>query len=64
VQLNFTVVSTLTNATFNLLETGQLGAVWTTNASATLTTNIAGMSYGFTAAGGAGAQFYRVQINP
>lgn len=63
VQLNFTVISTLTNATFNLLQTDQLGAGWTTNTESMLSTNIPGSSYGFTATNDAAARFYRIQIN-
>ena len=36
VQLNFTVINSQTNGTFNLLQTDGLGASWTTNSSATL----------------------------
>jgi hypothetical protein len=64
VQLNFTVISSLTNATLNLLQTGQLGTGWTTNTTAALTTNVSGFSYCFTAANNATARFYRVQIGP
>lgn len=63
-QLNFTVISSLSNATINLLQAEQLGAAWTTNATATLTTNVPGFSYGYTATNGATAQFYRVQVGP
>jgi hypothetical protein len=62
VQLNFSVVSTLTNATFNLLQTAQLGTGWITNTTAMLTTNISGISYCFTDTNSAAAQFYQVQI--
>jgi unsaturated rhamnogalacturonyl hydrolase len=64
VQLNFTVVSSLTNATLNLLQTGQLGTGWTTNTTATLTTNVSGISYCFTDTNNATARFYRVQFGP
>jgi hypothetical protein len=64
VQLNFTVISSLTNATFNLLQTGQLGTGWTTNTIATLTTNVSGISYRFTATNNAAAPFYRIQMGP
>ncbi len=64
VQLDFTVVSSLTNATLNLLQTGQLGTTWTTNTTATLTTNVSGIAYCFTATNNAAARFYRVQISP
>jgi hypothetical protein len=61
-KLDFTVVSSLTNGTFHLLQTGQLGLAWTTNTTATLTTNLAGISYRFTATNNASVQFYRVQL--
>lgn len=64
VQLNFTVISTLTNATLNLLQTSQLGTGWTTNTTATLTTNVSGISYGFTATNNGAARFYRIQLGP
>jgi hypothetical protein len=64
VQLNFTVISSLTNAPLNLLQTSQLGTGWTTNTTATLTTNVSGISYCFTATNNATARFYRVQIGP
>ena len=63
VQLNFTVISTLTNATLNLLQTSQLGTGWTTNTTATLT-NYSGISYGFTATNNGAARFYQIQIAP
>ncbi len=62
VQLNFTVISSLTNATLYLLQTGQLGTPWTTNTTATLTTNVAGISYCFTTTNNATARFYRIEI--
>ena len=64
VQLNFTVISSATNATLNLLQTGQLGTGWTTNTTAMLTTNVSGISYRFTATNRAAARFYRIQIDP
>jgi rhamnogalacturonyl hydrolase YesR len=64
VQLNFTVISSQTNATLNLLQTSQLGATWTTNASATFSTNLAGLSYAFTTTNSPGAMFYRVVVGP
>jgi hypothetical protein len=63
VQLNFTVISTLTNAALNLLQTSQLGTGWTTNTTATLT-NYSGISYGFTATNNGAARFYQIQIAP
>jgi rhamnogalacturonyl hydrolase YesR len=61
-QLDFSVVTTQTNGTFNLLETDQLGSAWTTNATATLTTNIDGISYRLTTTNNASVRFYRVQL--
>jgi len=59
VLLNFTV-SGLSTQTFQLLQTGQLGAGWTTNTTATLA--ISGASaYRFTTPAGPAAQFYRIQ---
>ena len=59
VQLPFTV--TCATATFHLLQANQLGAGWTTNSSAMLTTNIPDNSYRFTTTNGPAMQFYRVQ---
>jgi len=64
VQLDFTVISSLTNATLNLLQADKLGTSWSTNATATLTTNVSGFSYRFTATNNAAVRFYRVQISP
>jgi hypothetical protein len=64
VQLNFTVISSLTNATLRLLQTGELGTSWSTNATATLTTNVPGISYCFTGANNVAARFYRIQLGP
>ena len=64
VQLNFTVISSLTNATLNLLQTAQLGTGWITNTTAALTTNISGYSYCFTATNDVATRFYRIQIAP
>jgi hypothetical protein len=61
VQLNFTVISSLTNVLLNLLQTDQLGTGWTTDTTATLTTNIAGISYRFTTPNSAATRFYRIQ---
>jgi hypothetical protein len=61
VQLNFTV-SSGSAATFHLLQADQLGSrTWVTNASALLTTNVAGSSYHFTTTNGPATRFYRVQ---
>ena len=59
VQLSFTVSGPAD--TFHLLQVNQLGAAWTTNFLATLTTNIPGNSYSFTTTNGPAMQFYRVQ---
>jgi rhamnogalacturonyl hydrolase YesR len=64
VQLTFTVISSLTNTTLNLLQTGQLGTSWTTNTTATLATNVSGLSYRFTATNNVATRFYRIQIAP
>jgi hypothetical protein len=61
VQLNFTVISSLTNIPLNLLQAGQLGAGWITNRTATFTTNVAGISYRFTTTNNAATRFYRIQ---
>jgi rhamnogalacturonyl hydrolase YesR len=63
-QLDFSVVTTQTNGTFQLLQTDQLGVNWTTNTTATLTTNITGISYRFTTTNDSAAKFYRVQFRP
>jgi hypothetical protein len=62
-QLNFTVISTLTNATLGLLQTGQLGAGWQTNSAAVLSTNIPGISYYFTVTDNDAEEFYRIQAS-
>ena len=49
------------SASFQLLQTGQLGGVWATNFSALLTTNVPGVSYQFSAVANASLQFYRVR---
>jgi len=64
VQLNFTVISSLTNATLSLLQTSQIGMGWTTNTTATLTTNVSDISYCFTTTNNAAVRFYRIQIAP
>ncbi len=45
---------------FALLQAGQLGGAWTTNKTATLTTNVAGSSYRFAIPPPPARQFYRV----
>jgi len=64
VQLNFTVISSLTNVPLNLLQSDQLGTGWITNRTATLVTNVAGYSYHFTATKDVPARFYRIQLGP
>jgi unsaturated rhamnogalacturonyl hydrolase len=64
VQLNFSVIISQTNGAFNLLQTDQLGSAWTTNATATLTTNVDGISYRLTTTNNSSARFYRVQLAP
>lgn len=49
-------------ATFRLLQAPAPGAVWTTNASAVLTTNVPGGLYRFTAVPGLSNAFYRIQV--
>jgi hypothetical protein len=61
-QLDFTVISSQTNGAFQLLQTAQLGGNWTPNTAATLTTNIAGLSYSFTTTNNLAAQFYQVLL--
>ncbi len=63
VQLNFTVTGGLTGV-YKLLQTAQLGTAWTTNTAATLTTNIPGSSYRFTAGKSSAKEFYRVLLVP
>ncbi len=60
VQLPFTLVSGAP-ASFKLLQADQPGGPWSTNASATLTTNVPGSAYRFTTAVGPAARFYRVK---
>ncbi len=60
VLLNFTVTGG-SATTYHLLQASQLGAAWTTNSSATLTTNVPGSSYRFTAAKSGAMEFYRIQ---
>jgi len=58
VRLDFTSTGV---ATFKLMQADQLAGPWTTNLSATLTTNIPGTSYRFTTPVGPAARFYRVK---
>ncbi len=60
VWINFTMQSG-TAATFKLLQADQPAGVWTTNTSATLSTNVPGQFYRFTAAPSGTARFYRVK---
>jgi len=60
VRLDFTVTSGA-SATFKLLQADQVSGPWTTNGSATLTTNVPGSSYRFTTPLTAAKRFYRVQ---
>jgi hypothetical protein len=60
VLLNFTV-SGGSATTFHLLQTIQLNTPWTTNSTATFTTNTPGSSYRFTATNDSSLRFYRVQ---
>jgi len=60
VWLNFTV-SDGSASTFHLLQTTNLTVPWTTNSTATFTTNIPGSSYRFTATNNSTLQFYRVR---
>jgi hypothetical protein len=58
VLLNFTSSGA---ASFKLTQADQVSGPWTTNAAATLTTNIPGSSYRFTTPVGPAARFYRVK---
>jgi cysteine-rich secretory family protein len=60
VRLDFSV-SPSSMLTFKLLQADQVTAAWTTNSTATLTTNVAGSSYRFTTPVGPAVRFYRVQ---
>jgi len=60
VQLNFSLTSG-SSATYKLLQADQVNGPWTTNASATLTTNVPGSSYRFTTTVGPAMRFYRVK---
>jgi len=62
VLLNFTV-SGGSATTFHLLQTANLAVPWTTNSTATFTTNVPGSSYRFTATNNSSLEFYKVQ-NP
>lgn len=57
---DFTLL-TGSSASFDLLQAGQLDGLWATNFSASLTTNVSGVSYQFSASANAPLQFYRVQ---
>jgi hypothetical protein len=60
VLLNFTVNGG-SATTFHLLQTTQLNTSWTTNSTATFTTNTPGSSYRYTVTNNAPTRFYRVQ---
>ena len=60
VLLNFTV-SGGSATTFHLLQTTQLNTSWTTNSTATFTTNTPGSSYRFTTTNNSSLRFYKVQ---
>jgi len=60
VRLDFAVTAGAA-ATFKLLQADQLAGAWTTNGSATLTTNVPGSSYRYTTTVGPAARFYRVK---
>jgi len=62
VLLNFSV-SGGSATTFHLLQTANLAVPWTTNSTATFTTNVPGSSYRFTATNNSSLEFYKVQ-NP
>jgi hypothetical protein len=59
IRIDFTLAGSA--ATFKLLNADQAGGPWTTNASATLTTNVPGSAYRFTATLSGAPKFYRVQ---
>jgi hypothetical protein len=61
VQLTFALASGF-SPTFKLLQADQVSGPWTTNASATLTTNVPGSSYRFTTPVGPASRFYRVKV--
>lgn len=60
VWLNFTVSGAPATA-FYLLQTPQLNQPWTTNTTATFSTNIAGSSYRYTATNNSATEFYRIR---
>ncbi|MGA2863055.1 MAG: CAP domain-containing protein [Verrucomicrobiota bacterium] len=60
--LNFTVLSGWAPR-FTLLQADQLGAAWTTNTTAALTTNVPGTSYRFTTTLPPARRFYRVRAS-
>ena len=59
-QMNFSLTGGPAD-TFHLLQANPLGSGWTTNATATLSTNVPGSSYRFTTTTGPAMRFYRVQ---
>ncbi len=59
-RLDFTLLSGLSRS-FTLLQAAELGATWTTNSTAKLTTNVPGSSYRFASPVPPMKRFYRVQ---
>jgi hypothetical protein len=59
VQLNFIVTGAASQ--FTLLQANRLGGAWTTNETATFTTNVPGSSYRFSAQESGATEFYRIQ---
>jgi hypothetical protein len=57
--INFTINGAA--STFHLLQTTQLNTSWTTNSTATFTTNIPGSSYRYAATNNAPVRFYLIQ---
>ncbi|MGA3284827.1 MAG: hypothetical protein ABSD57_10270 [Verrucomicrobiota bacterium] len=57
--INFTISGAA--STFHLLQTTQLNTSWTTNSTATFTTNIPGSSYRYAATNNAPVRFYLIQ---
>jgi len=60
VTLNFTA-NGISNTVFELLQTTQVNAGWTTNSGAAFITNIPGSSYRFTTTNGPAMRFYKIQ---
>ncbi len=64
VRLDFTVAPSGGLNTFKLLQASQVTGAWTTNTTATLTTNTPGSSYRFSTTNNAATRFYQVQAGP